>query len=243
MSGLEHAPSVDRPEYRAITRRFQDASGRRPVTYTDYGAAFRMEARRLQGQQVLYGDSIETLLRRIKNNPTHAAHYHALSQLLKARGDDARALRALKKAVVLNPSDVFARNDFALHLHDTGDSEGAMKQISIAVRTAPHNPLVRKNAAAIYSRKGRYNEAREHAEAAIRYAPQDPAGYRLLARIRDVQGNTEESLKWGRVAIQLGPGKNFQYEPGDADQYRHVAVQSVGMGEAKKGHAKEHFDQ
>jgi len=144
--------------------------------------------------------------------------------------------------VELDPSNVYARNDLALHLMESGRLEDATEEITLAIEASPQHPLLHKNAAAIFARRGRYHEAQTHAESAVRFAPTDPAGYRLLARIRDIRGNTEQSLKFNRAAVFLGPGRRLQYDKHDAAAYKEVAVQSVGMGQTESGYAHEHMD-
>jgi hypothetical protein len=106
---------------------------------------------------------------------SHKAHY-AYGQLLRARGDEAGALRSLNTALALYPSAYRVHNELADLHKNRGECVAALALYEESLELHPDQPAIRLARMACLLQLGRVAEAQAAAEEAIRVqqAPRGP---------------------------------------------------------------------
>jgi tetratricopeptide (TPR) repeat protein len=93
------------------------------------------------------------------------------------------AIKNLRAALLLDPSDVESRNRLAVAYEAKGDSEDALAQIAKVLARDPRNALAYYTRAKIHSAQNQDQRALADAEKVVELQPQNPRGRILLAKI------------------------------------------------------------
>jgi tetratricopeptide (TPR) repeat protein len=118
------------------------------------------------------------------------------------RGDD--AVRALRRAVQLDPRQPRAWQALGDHLSAVGDTRGADEAYSWQVRTSAQDPQLL--AAAVAMTENRIPEAETLLRDRLRQAPTDVAAIRMLAEIAARLGRDDDAVSLLARALELAPG-------------------------------------
>lgn len=128
------------------------------------------------------------------------ADYH-----LQRNGDMSLVYSDYDSALVYNPSDVMAMNNYAYFLSlDGRDLDRALKMSAVTIEKEPLNATFLDTYAWILFRMKKYSQAREYLEKALQYMETpNPDLYEHYGDVMYKCGNTDEALENWHRALQL----------------------------------------
>lgn len=219
-------------------------------------------ARRIDEAQAGY-------VRVLTANPDQPDALHFLGVLRHQRGDTARALEFIRRALELAPDNAAAHNNLGNVLRATGNDQAALKSYAAAIGIDPSLPDPYCNAGVIFRNAGRIDDAMAALIRAIELNPdhaeaQHNLGFcHLLAGdLRVAADHFEAALQvaWGgwlnpvwyaRVLSALGRTErtvelleaHLAANPDDPVALHHLAaVKGQDLARASDGYVKKHFD-
>ncbi len=117
----------------------------------------------------------------------------------------ARAIAPLRKAIELDPEDMFAHDELAVALYETGDLQTAAGHFEIVTTRMPKWADARYSFASVLARIDRVPEAIKELHAAIDLEPKHFRANLLLGRILTLQGDAEHAIPYLRTAAAVQP--------------------------------------
>ena len=158
-------------------------------------------ARRRAGDPKAAIEVLEPLMRTQAAGPAAWFEY-GLALGSAGRGDE--AIRALKKAVSLQPDHAEAWRALGDHLLAIGDHEGGDAAYARHIQSSAHHPDVRQAAVAMVRNDVPTAETllRRH----LKRAPTDTAAIRMLAEVAVRCGRNEDAQKLLERCLELAPG-------------------------------------
>jgi arylsulfatase A-like enzyme/Tfp pilus assembly protein PilF len=117
----------------------------------------------------------------------------------------ARAVPPLKKAIELDPEDMFAHYELALALYETGDLKTAAGHFEIVTSRMPQWADARYSYASVLARIDRVTDAIRELHAAIDLDPKHFRANLLLGRILTLQGDADRAVPYLRTAVAVQP--------------------------------------
>jgi tetratricopeptide (TPR) repeat protein len=117
----------------------------------------------------------------------------------------ARAIAPLKKAIELDPEDMFAHYQLALVLYETGDLKTAAAHFDIVTSRMPKWADAHYSLASVLARIDRVPEAVRELRTAIDLDPKHFRANLLLGRILTLQGDAEHAVPYLRTAVSVQP--------------------------------------
>ncbi len=151
-------------------------------------------------------DTAEDLLQKLAARfPQSALVWFNLGNVQRDRQRAADALASFRKAIVLDPTLVDARNNLADVLHKSLRFEEAEREYRECVRAAPDYLLARCNLASVVIDLGRFDEAETLCRDIIRLAPELPLAHSFLGATLSHQGRLLDALESHAMAARLSP--------------------------------------
>ncbi|RYG67317.1 hypothetical protein EON64_07710 [archaeon] len=170
---------------------------------------------------------------KLQNHPTLSRYNHFMGAISSAKGEVDKADHYYRQTMLNAPTDVSARNDFALHLaHSEGRKHDSIKELKKGLLITNESSLLHKNMAAMQGRIGDLQQAMHHATQARYLAPNDAMNHRNLARLHSTLGDTYTALQHNFASIDIE-------DPGhcnviNTSAYRNAAVQLVARGGSRR---------
>lgn len=121
------------------------------------------------------------------------------------RGDPARAVERLERAVAMRPGVADAWCHLGLARHAAGDTEGAVAPLERALSLDPSLAQARLGLARAMLDTGRLREAMVHATRAARDAPAHVGSWRVLAEACEARDDQAGCANAYRQALKLAP--------------------------------------
>ena len=119
------------------------------------------------------------------------------------RGEYGRAIKALSKALEVDPQNAVAYMHRGIAFLNSGQAEKALQDFGASLRLE-QNALCYYNRALAWMAKGDIENALRDLGEAIRLSPQDAESYNLRAILYSTQGEQERALEEIERAIELG---------------------------------------
>jgi len=117
----------------------------------------------------------------------------------------ARALQPLKKAIALDPEDMFAHYELGVALYETGDLKTAAGHFEIVASRMPKWVDARYSLGSVYARIDRVPDAGRELRAALDLEPRHFRANLLLGRILTLQGDPQRALPYLQTAADVQP--------------------------------------
>jgi len=130
----------------------------------------------------------------------------------------ARAIAPLRKAIELDPEDMFAHDELGVALYETGDLKTAAEQFAIVTSRMPKWADARYSYASVLARIDRVPGAVTELRAAIDLEPKHFRANLLLGRILTLQGDAEHAIPFLRTAVSVQPSN------AEANQFLNDAI-------------------
>ena len=166
-------------------------------------------------------EEVAYLREKLKSSPESGRLHRLLAALLAdIPGERKQAIRHLRIALSLNPSDVQSLCDIAVLLMKEGKAAGALCALQLALRiNGNHFPSLMTLSALHFSR-GNYGQSEEFARKAVKSRPQHAGARRNLARVLAQIGKVEDAARANEEALQLSE---------HAPTYGKLAIQSLQL--------------
>jgi len=149
------------------------------------------------------GTSVIPLLERVtRTDPQIQAAQYYLGIAFSRKGEYAKAIEPLRKAVELRPDALMAQYELAICLYETGDLKTAAAHFEILVENRPDWSDARYSLASIYARSGRPQDAAKNLLIVLQ---EDPEHYRanlLLGRMLFLNGNYPDAQAYLEKAAE-----------------------------------------
>jgi tetratricopeptide (TPR) repeat protein len=188
----------------------------------------RLNARQIQLRREK--DAVRFFDDKLAENPYNVRYNHFQAALQQHLGNDQEARARFRHIISIAPSNVMARNDYALLLAEKKEYDDSVREFNRALLINNEQPTLQKNLCAIQGRVGNYNEAHEHAYRALQLNDLDPMNHRNMAKIKDKMGDTKAALEHNRKALELEQRGSKH----DTKTIRSAAVQMVIRGDDKR---------
>jgi choline-sulfatase len=120
----------------------------------------------------------------------------------------ARAVAPLKRAVTLDPEDMFAHYELGVALFETGDLKTAAGHFEIVASRMPHWADAQYSQASVHARIDRVPDAVRELRAALAIEPRHFRANLLLGRILTLQGDAGSAITYLRVAAAEQPAND-----------------------------------
>jgi Flp pilus assembly protein TadD len=117
-----------------------------------------------------------------------------LSQFTMLRGDNAGAIRQMRKAIEWDPNSPPFHHDLAILLSTTGDGVGAVKSLRDAIRLDPENPEYHYKLALALSESGTTAETIAELEQTVKLDPGYARAWYNLGLARSGLGQAQEAI-------------------------------------------------
>jgi tetratricopeptide (TPR) repeat protein len=117
-----------------------------------------------------------------------------LSQFAMLRGDNASAIRQMRKAIEWDPNSPPFHHDLAILLSTTGDAAGAVKALRDAIRLDPENPEYHYKLALALSESGTTAETIAELEKTVKLDPGYARAWYNLGLARNGIGQPREAI-------------------------------------------------
>ena len=157
--------------------------------------------------QRLMGDipaALATLEPLARTQPTAGAVHYEYGLVLGAAGRGEDAVRALRRAVELNPAVPGAWRSLADHLSAIGDTAGADAAYARHIKSATRDPRLLRPAAALVEND--IPTAESLLRAHLRQYPSDVAALRMLAEVAARLGRYPDAQHLLERCLELAPG-------------------------------------
>jgi tetratricopeptide (TPR) repeat protein len=178
----------------------------------------------------LHGDqSALAHLRQATVNPTAGAfEFMNLARALGKTGDHAASEIAFKRAVLLDPKNVYIRMEAGDAALRRGDGASAIAHFGAAVESAPNEYVLMAYLAKAHAISGDAVKAVEVLQRAIELAPLEPALHEEMYLLRNRTGETAKMLEEADLLLRRAPDEpQYKY-------WRGVALIRLGrLDEAK----------
>jgi Flp pilus assembly protein TadD len=162
------------------------------------GAATRAQVRHWENTLSLWGHALEVTAR-------NAFAHNQYGAGLAVRGEGARALEHLRRAVALDPDLALAQFNLGRALHGQGDLEGAVLHYGRAAELHPGWADAHHGLGVALAQRGDLDAARDSLGEAVRLAP-DAADARFgLAAALEASGRLEAASRELRILLKLQP--------------------------------------
>jgi len=142
----------------------------------------------------------------LKKWPKTADALHLLGLVAQARGDGARALPLLERAVRLAPGAADMQFNLGLTLQAAGDEAAAERAFAACVARAPSHAGALHALGVLSFGRGELDAAEGHYRRALAADPRAPKLLADLAFLLIEQGLPEEAAALSRRALQIAPG-------------------------------------
>lgn len=137
--------------------------------------------------------------------PDHPEVLRLHAGALSLRGDNARAITAIQRAVELRPMDPLYRNTLGTVLGASGDFDGAIHALRRACELQPGLAIAWYNLGLMLTRCVRNDEAVEALRRAIELAPDNMGARALLGDLLRMRGDAEASATEYRKVLAEQP--------------------------------------
>jgi tetratricopeptide (TPR) repeat protein len=144
----------------------------------------------------------ETLL---AQNPNHADALHLLGVVALQRGQPARAIEHIGRAVALNPGVAACQANLAEAYRALGQHGRAVECCRLALELRPHFPEVANNLGLAWLDLGKTDEAIDQFHEAIRLKPDFAMAHNNLGNALRLRGDKAQALDHFRRAIECDP--------------------------------------
>ncbi len=146
---------------------------------------------------------IPLLLRVVAKDPQIQAAQYYLGIAYSRKGNFAKAISPLRKAVELRPDALMAQYELAICLYETGDLNTAAAHFEILVENRPDWSDARYSLASIYARTGRPDEAAKDLLVVLQGEPDHYRANLLLGRMLFLNGTFAEALPYLKKAAAV----------------------------------------
>ena len=144
--------------------------------------------------------------------PEHLAGHLMLAEVMASGSDDAGTLRALERALELDPRNQATQLVYAYRLEDLKRYREAGAAYQQLLDLAPGHVLARNGYATLLYRLGEVNAAVDGLQHLLRDQPFFAPAHLNLAVVRHDQGRLEDSERQVRRALELRPTYGAAYE-------------------------------
>jgi tetratricopeptide (TPR) repeat protein len=165
---------------------------------------------------------------KLQTNPEMPRYNHLMAAIASERGLENKANSYYRQAIMVQPSNLAMRNDYAVHLSRANRKEDALHEFKKATLISEDNGLVQKNMAATLGNAGQFNAALAAATRARFLDPNDAMNHRNLAKIHAALGDARSALEHNLMSVQL-ENPRVQEKP-NTSAFRAAAVQIIAKG-------------
>jgi tetratricopeptide (TPR) repeat protein len=142
----------------------------------------------------------------LSENPHRDDALHLLGMIALKKGDLARAMTLVERAVALRPDVADYRTALAEVYRILGLPDRAVQSHLEAHRLAPQSPEILCNLGALLIDLGQIDAAIGWLREAVRLNPNFAGGHNNLANALRLQGNSAAALEHFRASVRLNPG-------------------------------------
>jgi tetratricopeptide (TPR) repeat protein len=207
--------ALARRDYAQAVKHLEGALAQNPeasrIRYS-LGMAYRGLGNRQQAEANLKrrGDAELTwpdpLLESVAALLQNAAAYEIRGSDALDKRDWPEAVKQLRKAIELSPSNAFSRLNLGTALYLSGDSRGALEQFEAAVRLSPQFAKAHYGIGVLMEADGRDDEAIKRFSAAVQYEPANVDARLSLGDALRRNGRLEEAMAQYDQVTKIDPG-------------------------------------
>jgi tetratricopeptide (TPR) repeat protein len=139
------------------------------------------------------------------NDPRYADALQLLGVIAQQRGDYARAVDLIGRAIALRPDNADFHSNLAEAHRNLGQLLPAEQSCREALRIQPQHREARLNLGRVYLAAARWHDAEQVFQTAIQLDPNDTRAYFYLGECQREMGNIGESIKSFEQAIACDP--------------------------------------
>jgi tetratricopeptide (TPR) repeat protein len=141
----------------------------------------------------------------LERNPNHADALHLLGVVALQRGQPARAVEHIGRAVSLNPGVAAYQANLAEVYRALGQHERAVECCRLALRLRPHFPEVANNLGLAWLDLGKTDEAIAQFREAVRQKPDFAMAHNNLGNALRLRGEKGQAIEQFRRALHYDP--------------------------------------
>jgi tetratricopeptide (TPR) repeat protein len=156
-------------------------------------------------QRGLLEEAVSVYQALLEKNPNHADALHLLGVVALQRGQPARAVEHIGRAVSLNPGVAAYQANLAEVYRALGQHERAVECCRLALRLRPHFPEVANNLALAWLDLGKTDEAIAQFREAIRQKPDFAMAHNNLGNALRLRGEKAQAIDEFRRALKCDP--------------------------------------
>lgn len=150
--------------------------------------------------------AVSTMRKLVAKEPDNDQHYFTLGVYLDQSGERAEAIKAMRKAIELNPTSANALNYLGYTFaEDKVNLEEAVELIKRALVLEPNNGYYIDSLGWAYFQMGKYNEALVELERAVELVGNDAVILEHLAEVYRVLNRPADARKTAEKALEYAP--------------------------------------
>ncbi|KAJ1441183.1 hypothetical protein B484DRAFT_390774 [Ochromonadaceae sp. CCMP2298] len=165
---------------------------------------------------------------KLRKNPEMPRYNHFMAAIASHRGQEEPANSYYRATINVQPHNLAARNDYAVHLANSGRKLDALHELDKARLVTEDSALTQKNMAAVLGNSGQYNAALAAATRARFLDPTDAMNHRNIAKLHAALGDSRTALKHNLISVQLENPRAVA-KP-NTSAFRAAAVQLIAKG-------------
>jgi len=164
---------------------------------------FALARQQLQGGNLAQAEHLCQLI--LQADPNHADAHHLLGLMALQSGRFHVAVASIRRAVHLNPQQVYYRSNLGLAHQALGQMDEALAHFQEALRLKPDFAEGHRNVGKTLLTQGRVDEAVAHGREAVRIRPDFAEAHNSLAIALLRHGNPDEAVAHCQEALRLKP--------------------------------------
>ena len=139
----------------------------------------------------------------IKINPAHGPAKLGLAEILLARGESAKAVKAADEAIRLQPNSLQAHLIRTMGLINIGENDHARQELTGIMKASPNSTDARYQLALLDYAEKKYKDAEEGFQSLIKV--NDPRGVVGLVRCKSQEGDVNGAIQIARDHVRQSP--------------------------------------
>jgi tetratricopeptide (TPR) repeat protein len=165
---------------------------------------------------------------KLQKNPEMPRYNHFMAAIASHKGQEEDANAYYRATIAVQPHNIAARNDYAVHLASSNRKLDALHELDKGRLITEDSALLQKNLAAVLGNSGQYNAALAAATRARFLDPTDAMNHRNIAKLHVAMGDSRSALVHNLQSVQLENPRAVAKPHTSA--FRAAAVQLIAKG-------------
>jgi len=165
---------------------------------------------------------------KLANNPQMPRYNHFMGAINAEKGNVETANGFFRNTIGVQPHNLMARNDYAVHLANNNRKHDAIHELKKGMLVSEEDATLHENMGAILGNSGQYNAALTAATRARYLNPYDAMNHRNLAKLHGALGDARSALQHNMMSVQLENPRAVA-KP-NTSAFRQAAVQLIAKG-------------